>query len=105
MSKLTGKDKKEIEKVILLRQQDPDLPQELRTISEWWSQQSEAYGDVGSCVLGAGFKFRYQEKLYFMPPFSRWQGSCSWEASKDQVKEKLVAVGAVEIEYKWGVMD
>jgi hypothetical protein len=31
-----------------------------------------AYGDGGSCVLGAGFKFRYQKKLYFMPPLSPW---------------------------------
>jgi hypothetical protein len=56
-------------------------------------------------VIGAGFKFRYREQLYFMPPLSPWQGSCSWEASKDQVREKLEAVGAVEVEYNWGVMD
>jgi hypothetical protein len=84
---------------------DTEVPEELQAISDWWIEQANAYGDKGSCVIGAGFKFRYQEKLYFMPPLSKWQGSCSWEASKDQVKEKLEAVGAVEITYNWGVMD
>jgi len=93
------------EEVIHIHLQDHYVPEELLAVSDWWIKQSEAYGDVGSCVLGAGFKFRYQDKFYFMPPLSRWQGSCSWEASKDRVQEKLVAVGAVEVEYKWGVMD
>jgi hypothetical protein len=84
---------------------DTDVPEELREISNWWIEQAKTYGDVGSCVIGAGFKFRYREQLYFMPPLSPWQGSCSWEASKDQVREKLEEVGAVEIEYNWGVMD
>ena len=85
--------------------QDTEVPEELRAISNWWIEQALIYGDRGSCVIGAGFKFRYQERLYFMPPLSPWQGSCSWEASKDQVREKLEALSATEIEYNWGVMD
>jgi hypothetical protein len=84
---------------------DTEVPEELRAISNWWIEQANAYGDQGSCVIGTGFKFRYQEKLYFMPPLSKWQGNCSWEASKDQVQAKLEAIGAIEIIYHWGVMD
>jgi hypothetical protein len=85
--------------------QGVDVPIELLQISKYWAEKANAYGDAGSCVLGAGFKFRYQDKLYFMPPLTHWQGSCSWEAYKDEIQEKLYQVGATEISYEWGRMD
>jgi hypothetical protein len=84
---------------------DTEAPEELKQISIWWKEQADAYGDQGSCVIGAGFKFRYQDQLYFMPPLTKWQGSCSWEAFKDEVQAKLEAIGAQDIHYEWGVMD
>ena len=70
-----------------------------------WYYKSKEYGDVGSCVLGAGFQFEYKGEWYFMPPQGPWQGSCSWEASKDDVKKQLESAGATEITYYWGWMD
>lgn len=82
-----------------------NVPRELLAVSMWWKDQADSYGDSGCCVLGAGFTFEYQGKKYFMPPLSRWQGSCSWEAFIQPVREKLESLGAVKIEYEYGNMD
>lgn len=70
-----------------------------------WYYKAKEYGDVGSCVLGAGFQFEYKGKWYFMPPQGPWQGSLSWEASKDDIQQQLEAAGATNITYDWGWMD
>lgn len=80
-------------------------PRELQNIMDRWYNLSEKEGDVGSCVLGAGFNFEWQNDEYFMPAQSPWQGSCSWEAHKDVVHKMLEDVGATEIRYAWGIMD
>ena len=56
---------------------EADAPKELWEISEKWRELADAEGDVGSCVMGAGFIFKYQKKWYFLIPRSRWQGSIS----------------------------
>lgn len=81
------------------------VPQVLVEIQATWAEWAREYGDVGSCVLGAGFEFDYEGKRYKMPPIGPWQGSCSWEAGKDQIDERLKAAGATNIQYHWGVMD
>lgn len=81
------------------------VPQVLVEIQATWAEWAREYGDVGSCVLGAGFEFDYEGKRYKMPPIGPWQGSCSWEAGKDQIEERLKAAGATNIQYHWGVMD
>ena len=81
------------------------IPEKLQEIQRLWAKWASEYGDVGSCVIGAGFEFDYEGQRYFMPPIGPWQGSCSWEASKDKVEELLKEAGATNIRYHWGVMD
>lgn len=77
----------------------------LRVIMDKWYAWSEAEGEKGSCVIGAGFKFTWNDEDYFMNVCSPYQGSLSWEASKDKVKEMLEDIGAESIYYDWGRMD
>ena len=70
-----------------------------------WRERSREYGDVGSCVLGAGFKFTYDGVPYFMAAQSPWQGCCSWESSIEHIKKRLEAMGCENIFYKYGTMD
>lgn len=81
------------------------VPDKLKEIQSTWAEWAREYGDVGSCVLGAGFEFDYQGERYFMVPTGPWQGSSSWEASKDKVEELLKEAGATNIRYHWGHMD
>lgn len=81
------------------------VPNRLRQIQIIWAEWAKKYGDKGSCVLGAGFEFDYEGQRYKMLPAGPWQGSCSWEASKDQVEQLLKEAGASDIKYHWGHMD
>lgn len=90
---------------ITLYMWDRNIPTELREIMDKWYALSEAVGDKGSCVLGAGFYFTWNEVPYFMSACSPYQGSISWETSKDEVKAMLENIGATEIYYSWGSMD
>ena len=82
-----------------------DVLPELKNIMITWYLLSKNVGDIGSCVLGAGFKFKYKDKLYFMSSCSPYQGSISWETPKDNIKQMLETIGATEIYYDWGRMD
>ena len=84
---------------------DGSLPAELRTIMEAWYTLSEAEGDKGSCVIGAGFNFTWKDDDYFMNACSPYQGSLSWEAHKEAVRLMLNGIGAENISYDWGRMD
>lgn len=75
------------------------VPDKLLRIQNTWAEWAREYGDVGSCVLGAGFEFDYEGQRYKMPPTGPWQGSCSWEASRNQVEELLKEAGATNIRY------
>lgn len=77
----------------------------LKEIAQTWFNLSEKVGDKGSCVLGAGFHFKYDGVSYFMPAQSPWQGSISWETNKDDIEEMLKNAGATDIWYEWGNMD
>jgi len=81
------------------------IPQELRDIQRQWKEKADAYGDVGTCVLGAGFLFRYRGRRYEMSPSARWQGSISWEHCRDEIQGMLEAAEATDITYNWGRMD
>lgn len=80
-------------------------PSELSEIMDTWYELSKEVGDIGSCVLGAGFEFEWEDSKYFMSACSPYQGSISWETHKDKIKEMLEDIGATEIYYKWGNMD
>ena len=90
---------------IYLYMWDRNIPTELREIMDKWYALSERAGDKGSCVLGAGFYFTWNEDQYFMTACSPWQGSISWETSKDDIKSMLENIGATDIYYSWGRMD
>jgi len=81
------------------------MPQAVLEVSRKWTKLANAYGDVGSCVLGAEFEFTYQGQKYELPPHSQWQGSCSWEASVVEIKKDLEAIGCKDVRYHWGNMD
>lgn len=82
-----------------------ELPGKIKPISEKWTRLANEYGDVGPCVLGAGFEFDLDGSRYFLPPMSMWQGSCSWEASVKEIKADLEAAGCTNIRYHWGTLD
>lgn len=82
-----------------------EIPPELLEIQEDWKAKADAYGDVGSCVMGAGFEFTYQGQDYKMPPTTCWQGSCSWEAFVPEIRKRLEEIGATEIRFDYGNMD
>lgn len=84
---------------------DRKVPTPLRKIMDKWYAFSEQEGDKGSCVLGAGFSFTWNEDDYFMCACSPYQGSISWEVSRDKVREMLEEIGATNIVYDWGIMD
>ena len=82
-----------------------DIPYDIKIIMDKWHWWSMLEGDKGSCVIGAGFNFEWNEDEYFMPAQSPYQGSLSWEAHKDAVHQLLEQIGATNIRYDWGTMD
>ena len=78
---------------------------ELKNIMIAWYRLSEKTGDIGSCVIGAGYKFKYKGKPYKMSACSPWQGSISWEKHIETIKQMLINIGATEIYYDYGRMD
>ena len=93
------------ERIRLYLSSEDDYPSELRNIMEVWYLLSKGVGDIGSCVIGAGFEFTWNGEDYFMSACSPYQGSISWEAHKDRVKKLLASIGATSINYHWGNMD
>jgi len=91
--------------VIMLRRTSDFPSEEIRKVSKMWTDLANSYGDVGPCVIGAGFEFDYNGQAYFLPPLSRWQGSISWEHWKDKIQRELENVGATNVRYDWGTMD
>ena len=90
---------------IYLYMWNKNVPTPLREIMDKWYALSEQEGDKGSCVLGAGFNFTWNENDYFMCACSPYQGSISWEVSRDIIRKMLEDIGATDIIYDWGCMD
>lgn len=82
-----------------------DVLPELKVIMIQWYDASSKQGNIGSCVLGAGYHFEYKDAKYFMSSCSPWQGSLSWENTRDETKRLLETIGASNIRYEFGVMD
>lgn len=95
----------EPEPIRIWNNEDETIPKCLRQIRKIWEVLQKRIGDVGSCVVCAGFEFTYEGKRYFMTPPGFFQGSISWETDKDAIHEMLEIFGATEIRYDWGVMD
>lgn len=81
------------------------VPSDINKVIIVWKSLQDIVGNVGSCVLGAGFKFKYEGQKYFMTPCSRYQGSISWETHRDIIERLLMDIGATDIYYNWGRMD
>ena len=78
---------------------------ELKNIMIAWYNLSSMTGDIGSCVIGAGYRFKYRDKSYEMSACSPWQGSISWEKHIETIKQMLINIGATEIYYNYGRLD
>ena len=74
-------------------------------IMQLWRELAKKVGDVGSCCIGAGFSFIYNNRHYFMSPPNICQGSISWETNKDDIEKILKNLGCINIQYKWGNLD
>lgn len=94
-----------VERIRIYDVNDERVPMELRSIAMQWKMFQEQVGDVGSCVVGAGFEFDYKRQPYFLTPCSRFQGSISWERNMEDIRRMLEEVGAKGISYRLGVMD
>lgn len=82
-----------------------DVPIVLEKIMKKWYKLSSQVGDVGSCVIGAGFRFELEGHKYFMSACSPYQGSISWETHSDVIKKELQSIGAINILQDWGHLD
>jgi len=103
-SKKTAKTSGKYDYIGLYRPSDaPD--DTIADIMRYWFDCARFYGDEGSCVIGAGFTFKYRGKWYFMRSQSPWQGSISWEHFVGDVQAMLENAGAEDISYDWGVLD
>lgn len=80
-------------------------PKEIQNIMIAWFELSKLTGDEGSCTIGDGFEFKYNENQYWMSPCSPYQGSMSYEAHIKTVKTMLKNIGATDIYYKYGYLD
>lgn len=80
-------------------------PIELEPIRAEWEKRQLEHGEDGSSVIGAGFGFRFKGLYYRMPPQGPYQGSISWEASKDIIQRMLIAAECEELSYDDGRMD
>ena len=82
-----------------------NAPLAIQPIMKEWYGRSKATGDIGCCVLCAGFTFQYQSKKYHLSPCSPWQGECSWTPHIEWVEEELKKIGATDISWHYGSMD
>jgi hypothetical protein len=82
---------------------------ELLDIQALWTARNEEYvrkhGNIGTCVLGAGFTFTYKDTPYEMIPRAGYQGSITWEASVPEMTERLKGLGCENVVFHWGNMD
>lgn len=81
------------------------IPYDIRQVMYKWYAESKAYGDKGSCVIGAGFNFTYEGEDYKLAPCSPWQGNLSWEHCLKEVRGELEVIGCTNIYYDYGRLD
>lgn len=93
------------ERINLYLRGSDEYPKEIKTIMDTWYTLSEKTGDIGSCVIGAGFEFTWNNENYFMSECSPWQGSISWETHVPVIKKMLEEIGATNVFFNYGVLD
>lgn len=95
----------------------PELQPIINNARQLWREECEIagakYGDVGTCVIGAGFEvpvipkgYRKSRMVTILSPreVCRYQGSIIWEHSMDKIRSFLKSQG-IEAHYNWGRMD
>lgn len=80
-------------------------PAALEPARSRWEKLQNEHGDEGSCAVGAGFTFKFNGLYYKMPPQGKWQGSLSWEASADIIRQMLIDAGCGNVIFDDGCMD
>lgn len=78
---------------------------DIKKIVNIWREYQSKIGDVGSCVIGAGFQMTKNGQEYFLSPCSRYQGSISWETNIKEIKNLLIEAGYQNIYFNYGNMD
>lgn len=82
-----------------------DVPSVLMDIKKHWDELSATTQYLGgSCTIGDGFEFNYQNRPYEMVT-PNFQGSCIYEHWIDTIKEELKNAGATDIHYNYGYLD
>lgn len=90
---------------VVIYSHSTDIPSVLMDIKCRWDELSATTQHLGgSCTIGDGFEFTYQNIPYHMVT-PNFQGSCIYEHWIDEVKEMLKNVGAVGIYYNYGRLD
>lgn len=95
----------EEKEIIISYRMTEECPPEIENIMKAWYMLSEKEGDVGACVIGAYFQFKYNERKYKMLPCSPYQGEGSWTPYIDFVRNCLQNIGATNIEWTPGILD
>lgn len=82
-----------------------DIPSILMNIKRKWDELSATTQYLGgSCTIGDGFEFTYNNIPYKMVT-PNFQGSCIYEHWIGTIKEELKNAGATNIYYNYGFMD
>lgn len=81
----------------------------LRSVAQTWKDLEllpiNDGKDIGSCIIGAHFKFTYQDEKYNLYPFGRYQSDFSYSQYEKVITELLKSFGATNIYYDCGCMD
>lgn len=97
--------KKPKEKIKLYMRCVDEYDPSIANIMKAWYELSKQTGDIGSCVIGAGFEFNLNGNEYWMSSCSPWQGSCSWEKHVPVIRNMLETIGATNVYFNYGILD
>lgn len=92
-------------KTVIIYSHSKDVPSVLMDIKHKWDKLSATTQYLGgSCTIGDGFEFTYQNIPYKMVT-PNFQGSCIYEHWIDDIKEMLMKAGATGVYYNYGHLD
>lgn len=83
--------------------QDGIFPSEMKGLLDTWETLANEYGVNGSCIIGDGIYFEWNNERYFFS--TNYNQSDVVSKVIDGCKEYLVSIGATEIWYDCGRMD
>lgn len=90
---------------IMVNKQNKEVPKELLIVKHMWDELSKTTQHLGgSCTIGDGFEFVYDNNAYFLPSPS-YQGSLIYEHWIRVIKKELESIGATNVHYNYGRLD